>query len=330
MLAEAELAATETDDTQSDAEGDGASPELASSEPEAEAAPSWDGELASISEAPWYAGLDPDKAEWIASLPTDVQDKAKAALVNARDGVTAGLRAKHENWEKGWRPKYDANAKKEKDIQAQRASLADDEKRWWKVVRGEEDPAAAIKSDLEAKTATFETEKAALSEQLQKAHDEMKRLDEELTAVKAAREEGDASNGDIAATRKELETARVELTRLQNDAKVRAETESNVLQAAADAAGDELFDWLQSEHGVIVADDKAFDYFNHLIAAETDVEDAVETTYLRFPKLKPKQPEPIEPAVKLMHTGGARPSSVTGEEVDYFEAKRKLVEAAKS
>lgn len=295
-----------------------------------EADPSWDGELTSISEASWYTALDPDKVEWLATLPSETQEKVKQALTQTRDGVTVGLQTKHENWDKGWRPKYEANAKQEKELKAWQDRLVSDEKRWWKTVRGEEDPTAAIKADLDAKVASFETEKKSLSEMLTKAHDEMKRLDGELTEAKATKATGDASSGDVAAVRKELETAQAEVLRLQGDVKTRDETEANALQAAANAAGDELFDWMEGEHAPIVANNEAFDYFNKLIAAETDIDDAVGAVYHKFPNLVSKKPEPVEAAVKLMHMGGTRPDAVTDGEMDYRVAKQRLREAAKS
>mgnify|MGYP001569953385 FL=1 len=101
--------------------------------------------------------------------------------------------------------------------------------------------------------------------------------------------------------------------------------------AASDAAGDDLFDWLTAEHPAIVAEgnEAAFDYYNRLIQAEIDGEEAIDLTYTKFPALKPKEPEPVEPAVARMGLGGTRPSEIEGEEEDYFEKIRRLKAEAK-
>lgn len=248
----------------------------------------WNGELTAL-----------QTEEWFSTLPEEV-----------RAPLLAGLQAKHTAWERGYRPRMEANAKRETELQTWQDRLTADEKRWWRITQGTEDPATEWKTKLEA------------------AEVEMRRLETELAEAKAAKVGGDGSSAEVAAARAELAAARAEVERLNAAA---ASAVSTAYQEASAEAGSDLYDWLASEHPAIVAsgNEGAFDYYGKLIAAEMDAEEAVSLTYVKFPKLQPMAPASVEPAVARMAVAGAAASGVEGGVADYWERIAEMRRAAK-
>ena len=228
----------------------------------------WNGEMASLV-----------SEEWFSKLPSEVASS-----------VTAGLQAKHTAWERGFRPKMEANAAREKELAGWQDRLAADEKRWWSIIRGEEDPTTALKKEADDAKAALEEARAALTE---------------AKAVGVAMPDE--------AVQAKLVAAEAEVAQL------RAATTA-AWEAESEAAGNDLFDWLGSEHPTIVADgnEAAFNYYGKLIAAEMGAEEAADLVYVKFPNLKPPVPQPVEPAVARMAVAGTGAGGVDGGVVDYW------------
>ena len=267
-------------------------------------APAWNGELASLEKEPWYASLD----------------------MSARDSIRSGLQAKHSSWEKGYRPKMEANTAKEKELQTRKEQVDAAEKRFWRLQRGEDDPIKPLTDAVTAAEEKAAAAEAARDAAVAEATAKVTALEGELAETKAAKSTGDASGADVDAVKTELAEAKEAVQKMTAEIESYKTAEVDALTAASDAAGEELCDWLTEVHPAIMADgnDKALDYYNKLIVAEIDVTEAVNLVYAKFPELKPKEPEPVEPAVARMTVGGSRPGTATGEAEDYFAIKRRM------
>jgi len=112
-------------------------------------APSWNGELSSL-----------DEQEWYKRLPDDIKPH-----------VRAGHEAKLKTYDQGYQSKFrglaDERKSWEQKLADERTQLREERAHFERLLYGEEDPAAAVKADLEQKLGELQTKHDALAKQQQ-------------------------------------------------------------------------------------------------------------------------------------------------------------------
>lgn len=262
----------------------------------------WNGEEASVKQSTWFAALNPtQQAE-----------------------VLAGLREKYQQWERGWRPRYEANATAEKQhreamqqLEARRAAFERDQQVWAELLAVDDNGEAAAlqqqNKQLTEELAQLRQERGAatpgsaaheqLTQEIERTKQELQAQHEQATAL--LRQEYEA--------KLQEQTARV----TEHEAKLQeyaAEKEAEILHRAT-----EMYNWGVAHHPALMAEEAAFNWFTKMVGENCTKEEAADLTYAKFPQLKKASPDPVQPALAAMSRGtGAAGRMALNTEADYF------------
>lgn len=246
----------------------------------------WNGEIESLRTSDWYRSLDP----------------------KAGDPLLRGIEAKYQNYERRYKPAYETQARRQKELDEREQRLLDDEKRVMKLWYGDEDPRTAHQAAVEKLRQDHEARVAQIVEQ-------------HRAELEGARK----PTPELEAKLRRLDEAEAELRKV-TEARTSAESRlATIEKAETDAALDAFEEWLGKAAPHLIgetADEKGFDALISLIDRGVEPERALRMVLAEYPSPAPK-PEPLSPGMRAMGKGSDTRTE-KHDPVDLHEAMERL------
>ena len=261
------------------------------SEPAAEAAFEWNGEVESLQSADWFGGLDEP----------------------VRQGLLNGIQQKYQNWEKGYSSKYQELADTRKTYDSRVSDLRSQEARVQKWLYGEGDPLGETRAQMEQMKTQHEAALGALRSEYENALTNVRNAQSgDLQQAVQARDEAVQKMQQYEQERAAVEEARVES---QVD-----ELEGWLDANASDivANDDAFYTWCVLCTGGASPEDAV-----QMVRAKYGAPAAPEPEPEPVPEAPPK-------SVELMNMGGARTGTASGQPKSFDEIMDEMRRAAQS
>lgn len=226
----------------------------------------WNGEVTALRESDWFRALDQKHHE----------------------PVLKGIEAKYQNYEKRYKPEYEAQTKRRKELDERDRRVQEEERRVMRLWTGSDDPMEAKQAEIAALTQAHETRVQQIIEQHRAELEGAKKPGPELEAKLRRLDE--------------MEAKLTEVTQARSTAETRL---ASIEKAETDAALDAFEVWLGKSAPHLIGDDvdsQGFDALIRLIDGGTEPERALKMVLAEYPSPTP-QPEALSPGMRAMSRG---------------------------